>query len=443
MLFTKKEITKIMVPLIIEQALAVTIGMVDSMMVASAGEAAVSGVSLVDTVNILLIYVFSALAGGGAVVISQYLGAKDYDKANSSSKQLVWTVFFASFFIMLISLIFRIQILGLIFGSIEPAVMKNAQIYFLFTAMSYPFLGVYNAGAAVFRAMGNSRISMIASTIMNLINVVGNAILIFGFHMGAAGAAIATLFSRIVGAILIMALVQQKKNLIYVDNVFRYKPDFDIIKRILRIGVPNSLENGMFHFGKLLTQSLIATFGTVQIAANAVGNTLASLQYIPGTAIGFTIVTVVGRCVGAGRKEEAKKYAARLVGVNYAILLGLSAVLCIFAKPLIGFYNLSPESTKIAYQLLLFHSVAVCSIWPVAFTLTNAFRAASDIKYPMILSAISMWVFRVGLSYVFSIYFGMGVFSVWFAMFCDWIFRTGVFAVRYVRGTWLTKYVAS
>ncbi len=442
MLFTKKEITSIMVPLIIEQALAVTIGMVDSIMVSSAGEAAVSGVSLVDTVNILLIYVFSALAGGGAVVISQYLGAKDYNKANSSSKQLVWTVFFASFFIMLVSLIFRNQILGLIFGSIEPAVMKNAQIYFLFTAMSYPFLGIYNAGAAMFRAMGNSRISMIASAIMNLINVVGNAILIFGFRMGAAGAAIATLFSRIAGAILIMALVQQKKNLIYVDNVFRYKPDFDIIKRILRIGVPNSLENGMFHFGKLLTQSLIATFGTVQIAANAVGNTLASLQYIPGTAIGFTIVTVVGRCVGAGRKEEAKKYTARLVGVNYAILLGLSAVLCVFAKPLTGFYNLSPESSEIAYHLLLLHSVAVCTIWPVAFTLTNAFRAASDIKYPMILSAISMWVFRVGLSYVFSIYFDMGVFSVWLAMICDWIFRASIFAVRYIRGTWLTKYVA-
>ncbi len=278
---------------------------------------------------------------------------------------------------------------------------------------------------------------------MNLINVVGNAILIFIFHMGAAGAAIATLFSRIVGAVLMVHLVQKKDNLIYVENIIKFKPDFSIIKKICGIGIPNGLENGMFQFGKVLTQSLISTFGTIQIAANAVGNTLTSLQYIPGHAIGLTLVTVVGRCVGAGRKEEAKQYTIKLIGLNYLVLWGLSIVLCLLGKPLIGLYNLSPESSSIAYTILLTHSAFVCAIWPFAFTLANSFRAASDVKYPMILSVISMWVFRVGLSYVFGAYMHMGIYGVWYAMFCDWLFRGSIYVIRYFKGTWLTKYVPS
>lgn len=442
MLFTKKEIVKIMVPVLIEQLFAVTVGIADSLMVSSAGEAAISGVSLVDTINVFLVCLFSALGAGGTIVISQHLGAKDYTSANLASKQLVWSTFFVAFLIMLVSILFNKQILSLVFGSIEPDIMKNAQVYFLFTAMSYPFMGIYNAGISVFRAMGNTKIAMIDSVVMNIVNILGNAILIFGFHMGAAGAAIATLLSRIVGAVFIMILVGQKKNLIYIDKVFNFKPDFRIIKNILRIGVPNGLENGMFQFGKILTQSLVATFGTAQIAANAIGNTLTNIQYIPGQAVGLTIVVVVSRCVGAGKGQEAKQYTKKLIGVNYAILWGISAVLCMFAKQIIGFYNLSPEASKIAYQLLLINSAAICVIWPLSFTLPNAFRAASDVKYPMILSATSMWVFRVGLSYVFGAYLHMGVFGVAFAMICDWIFRTIFFVVRYLRGTWLTKYIS-
>ncbi len=439
-MFSGRELTKLIIPLLIEQILGITVGIADSMMVASAGEAAVSGVSLVDSLSLLLMYVFSALAGGGAVVLSQFMGKGDMKKTRHAAKQLMWVVFLVSSAVSIFSLALRNSLLHLIFGSIDADVMKNAQIYFLFIAMCFPFLGLYHGGAAIYRSMGNTKVSMYASVIMNLINVVGNAVLIFVFHLGAAGAAISTLFSRVIGAILMMILIHNKDNPIYVEKLYRFKPDFSVIKRICGIGIPNGLESGMFQFGKVLTQSLIATFGTVQIAANAVGNSLSSFQYVPGSAIGLAMVTVVGRCIGAGEKEQAKKYTRLLLGITYACLIGISALMCIFAKPIIGLYHLSPESSQIATYLILMHSLTASLIWPISFTIPHAFRAASDVRYTMIISVASMWIFRVGLSYVFGAFMGYGIYGVWIAMFCDWVFRTILFGVRFLRGTWLTKY---
>jgi len=269
MIFTKKDIFKILIPLVIEQFLTVSIGMIDSMMVSSAGEAAISGVSLVDTLNLLLVYIFSALSSGGAVVISQFLGKKDNEKTQLASKLLVWVVFVVSCVLTFISVFFRRKMLSFVFGSVDADVMSSAVIYFLYTALSYPFLALYGAASAIFRSMGNTRISLIVSLLKNVINVVGNAVLIFGFDMGAAGAAIATLFSRVVGALVMMVCLHGKHNLIQIDNIFRFKVDFSIIRRICAIGIPNGLENGMFQLGKVLTQSLVATFATVQIAANS------------------------------------------------------------------------------------------------------------------------------------------------------------------------------
>lgn len=442
MLFTNRELTKIIVPLIIEQFLAVTIGMLDTVMVARAGEAAVSGVSLVDSVNLLMVYTFSALASGGAVTISQLIGAGKKDKTNNAAKQLVWVVFLVSATVMTAVLVLRKQLLSFIFGSVTKEVMSNAKIYFLFTAVSYPFLGLYNAGASIFRAMGNSKISMKVSLIMNLTNLVGNALLIFKFNMGAAGAAIATLFSRVLGAAVMIYLVHNKNLPVYIEKIFSYKPDFHIIKRICAIGIPNGMENGMFQFGKVITQSLISSFGTVQIAANAAANGFAPIQYAPGGAIGMAMVVVVGRCVGAGKTDQAKMYAKKLLKIAYIMMASISLVMAIFSKQLVGFYGLSPESTAIARNLLLIHSFAIALVHPLSFCLTNAFRAASDVRYTMTLSITSMWIFRVGLSYVFGKYMGMGVMGVWCAMFCDWIFRAVCFGTRFVRGKWLTKYKA-
>lgn len=443
MLFSKKDLTRLIIPLLIEQILAVTIGMADTMMVASVGEAAVSGVSLVDTINVLLINIFSALATGGAVIASQYLGRNDEAKACDAAKQLVYAVTAVSAFIMIVALLWRTPILHTVFGSIEADVMENAKIYFLFSVVSYPFLAIYNAGAALYRAMGNSKVSMLTSLLMNGLNIVGNAILIFIFQMGVAGAAIATLISRIIGAILMLVLICNQEKPIHITSLLRFRLDFSLIKNILRIGVPNGLENGMFQFGKILTQSLIASFGTIAIAANAVGNNLASMQCLPGTAIGLAMITVVGRCIGAGDKAQAKMYAKKLMFLTHAFILFVVLLTLLLAKPLIGLYGLSGETSQIAYQLILYHSICCVLIWPSSFTLPNCFRAASDVRYPMIISIISMWTFRIGLSYVLGGWLNLGVLGVWIAMTSDWLFRAVFFVIRFFRGKWTTKYHAS
>ena len=440
MLFSNKSLYKIIIPLFIEQILAVTIGMLDSVMVSSVGEAAVSGVSLVDTVNLLLSYIFSALATGGAVVSSQFLGRKEYENARSSAKQLLYSVVFTAFVIMTLVLVSGKPMLSLLFGNVQADVMSHARIYFFITAMSYPFLALYNGGAALFRSMGNSKISMSVSLIMNLINVSGNAVLIFGFHLGAAGAAAATLFSRVIGSIIMTALLHDRKNVIYIEKLFSYRPDFKIIKSILGIGIPSGMENGMFQFGKILTQSLISTMGTAVIAANAVAGTLSSFLYSIGGAVGLTLVTVIGRCVGAGEFEQAKLYAKKLMKIEYVGLAIMNIFLVLFGGLIISMYNLSAYSADVAYKLLMWHAVFNCTIWAVSFTLPNSFRAASDVKFPMVISILSMWIFRVGLSYLLVLYFNLGIMGVWFAMFADWIFRGSIFATRFVSGKWLTKY---
>ncbi|MBQ4630027.1 MAG: MATE family efflux transporter [Clostridia bacterium] len=440
MLFTKKDIFKILIPLLIEQFLTVSIGMIDSMMVSSAGEAAISGVSLVDSLNLLLVYIFSALSGGGAVVISQFIGKKDVLKTEHASKLLVWVVFVVSLVITIVAVCFRRGLLSLVFGSVESHVMSNALVYFLYTALSYPFLALYGAVSAIFRSMGNTRISLVVSLIKNLINVAGNAILIFEFNMGAAGAAIATLFSRVIGAAIMMVCLHGKRNMIHIDNIFKVKFDFSIVKRICAIGIPNGLENGMFQFGKVLTQSLVATFATVYIAANSAANSITSIQYVIGAAVSLTMVTVVGRCIGAGDRDGAKNYAKMLIKIEYCLIFVLTGSMMIFVKPIVSLYNLSPESSQFAITMILIHSVGNCTVWPVAFTLPASFRASSDVRYPMIISIFSMWTFRVGMSYMLCKGFGVGIMGIWYAMMADWIFRAVVYVVRFKRGTWMMKY---
>ncbi|MBE6610083.1 MAG: MATE family efflux transporter [Ruminococcaceae bacterium] len=450
-LFSRKSLIKIIFPLIIQQLLAVTIGMADSMMVASAGEEAVSGVSLVTTLDILLICAFSALATGGAIVISQFIGKKDFDLARSSAKQLIYATTGVAVIIAASVLVFRVPLLNVLFGDVEDAVMSNAQSYFFFIALSFPFLGLFDAGAAIFRAMGNSMISMTSSILMNVINLIGNAILIYVFHLGAAGAAIATLISRIIGAVIITVLVHNKKNAVYVERIFHYRPNFKIIKSILRVGVPNGIENSMFQFGKLLTQSLISSMGTAAIAANAVAHTIATFQYMPGGAIGLATITIVGRCVGAQEKEQAKKYARLLLGITYACLWFIVILTFLLYRPVINIYNLSAEASAMAHDLIIYHAICAAVIWPIAFTLPNSFRAASDVKFTLIISAFSMWAFRVGTCYILALEsinlfgitvpgFGLGVLGVWVAMTLDWLFRAILFAFRYLTGKWLTKY---
>lgn len=435
-MFSKRDLKKLIIPLMIEQILAVTVGMADTVMVANNGEAAVSGISLVDTINILLINVFSALATGGAVVTSQYLGRNDERNARIAGKQLIYTVAILSVVIMVICLSLRNHLLNLAFGHIDADVMTNAQTYLFLSALSYPFIAVYNAGAALFRSMGNSKVSMFASLLMNIVNISGNAVLIYGFDMGVAGAGIASLASRLLACVFIIILLHRSTLPVHVEKLWRFDLKPRMIQNILRIGVPNGLENGMFQIGKILVQGLIATFGTAAIAANAVATTVANVAVLPGTAIGLAMITVVGQCVGAGDYDQATCYTVKLTKLAYLCMGILNAVILCASPALVAFFNLSDTAAKDALLILIYHSICAAFLWTASFTLPNGLRAAGDVKYTMIMSIISMWVFRIAFSYLLASWMGMGVFGVWIAMTIDWLFRLIVFIGRFVRGKW-------
>ena len=430
-----------LLPLFIEQALTIAVGMIDTIMVAQAGDAAVSGVSLVDSVNALILYFVSALTTGGAVVLSYAIGAKDENTIQASKKQLMWLATIVGVALMLVAIVFRNGLLDLIFGSVTPEIMENAKAYFLFTALSYPFLAYRNAISANYRAFGNTKISLYVAMLTNLVNVAGNAYLIFVLHMGAAGAAIATLFSRIVGAAVMLIASNHKQSPVRVEKLLQYKPDWHLIRRMLDIGIPSGFENSMFQFGKVITQSLVSTLGPVAIAANAAANSLTTLMYVPGAAVGQAMTTVVGQCMGANEKKQASRYARLLVGVTYAVLAVFSMLTGVFSNSLVGFFNLTPESTQVAVNLLIFHNICVAIVHPTAFTLANSFRAAGDVRFTMIFSIISMFALRVGCSFLFAKTLGFGIYGVWLAMATDWMARAIVFGIRYLRGTWLTKKV--
>ena len=365
-IFTREDLKKLIIPLIIEQMLALSIGLFDTLMVSSCGEASVSGVSLVDSISVLLIQILSALATGGAVVCSQYLGKKMPEKAKLSAGQLMFIMLTSSGTVMILVLFLHRFLLRTIFGQIEADVMDAAQIYFLISAISYPFLGVYNAGAALFRSIGNSKISMYTSLVMNVINIGGNAILIYGAGIGVMGAALATLIARMVSALVMVVLLSKKDNPLCIATPGCMRPQKDVIGKILKIGIPSGIENGMFQIGKLLVSSLTATFGTAAIAANAVANSIAGFANIPGIAIGLAMI---GRCIGAGEKEQAKWYSRKLLGLAYGGMCLTDITLLILVRPMVGCFSLSGEAFAITVQLLQTFSICAMLIWPLSFAL--------------------------------------------------------------------------
>lgn len=414
----------------VEQILAVLVGMVDVVMVAAVGEAAVSGVSLVDSISILIIQILAALATGGAVISAQYLGKKQAGNACRAAGQLIGVTTALSLVVTIAALLGNRHLLSAIFGRVEPAVMNDAVIYFRITALSYPFLAIYNSCAALFRSMGNSRVSMMTSLVMNTINVVGNAICVFGLHMGVAGVAYPTLLGRMTAAVLILYLIQNPGNVVRINSIRELRPNLHMIKNILSIGIPNGLESGMFQFGKIALQSLVSSLGTAAIASYAVASNLVTLLYLPGNAIGLGLITIVGQCVGAGERGEAKRYTKLLVTVNYGILLILCTVMVVFSQGLVGIYNLSPEASVISRQMITAHSFAMI-IWPLAFTIPHALRASLDAKFTMCVSVFSMWMFRIAFAYLFVRVLHLGVMGVWYGMFIDWAFRAVIFAIRF------------
>lgn len=440
--FSNRDLKRLIVPLIVEQILAVTVGMVDTMMVSSVGEAATSGVSLVDMINTLLINLFAAISTGGAVVSSQFLGQKNKERACEAANQLLVVTALISAAVMVFAIMFRQGILSLLYGSIEADVMKNALIYLVISAISYPFLAVYNSCAALFRSMGNSRISMQASIIMNVMNVVGDAIFIFVFHMGVAGAAIASLISRIT-ACVILAYRLRNKNLEIHIRTSHFGWNGILVKKILHIGIPSGIENSVFQLGRVLVVGMIALFGTTQIAANAVANNLDSLGVLPGQAMSLAMITVIGRCVGAGDFDQAEYYAGKMMKLTY-LINGLCCTCVLLTMPLtLKLYGLSDETLRLAAVLVMIHDGCAIALWPSSFTLTNVLRAANDVKFPMVASILSMVILRLGGGYILAVVMGYGAVGIWIAMVMDWIVRVTCFVGRYRSGKWKTFYRAS
>ena len=441
-LFSRQALTALLLPLIAEQALSVTIGLADTLMVSSVGEAAVSGVSLVDSFNTLMIQIMSALATGGAVVTSQYIGHREPKNAKAAAAQILFVLSSFSLVVAAVVVVGRHAILRGIFGSIDADVMRYAETYFLLSALSYPFIGLYNAGAALFRAQGNSKISMLSSLVMNVVNIGGNAVLIFGFGMGVMGAALASLISRAVACFAVLSLLQKPACPLRVEGLQALKPDGGLIRRILRVGLPAGIENGMFQIGKLSVSSLTSTLGTAAIAANAVANTTTTFLNIPANAVGMAALTVVGQCLGAGEKEQAVYYSRRLLLTAYcgAWIMNISAFL--FAnKFAISLFHLSPEAQAMALEVMVWFNIVSLFFWPSSFTLPTLLRAAGDARFTMSVSIFSMWAFRVGFCYLMVLAFHGGLLSIWTGMFLDWVFRSLCFFVRFVRGRWMEQNV--
>ena len=433
--FTARDLRALIVPLIIEQLLAITVGLADSIMVAQVGEAAMSAVSLVDTVNVLLVNAFSALATGGAVIVGQYLGRREPDRAGHAGTQLM--LFMAEISLLITAVIYLGKgfVLGVVFGQVEADVAAYADLYYMIVESSIPFLAVYSAGAALFRVQGNSRISMWVSLLMNAINVVGNAVLIFGVKMGVAGVAIPTLVSRGVAAVVVTVLLSRPGFALRLEK-FSLRHDGRIFRHILRFGIPNGLESSMFQLGKILLLSTVSALGTASVAANAIGNTVCNFQIIPGSAIGLAMVTVVSRCVGAGSYEKARYYTKKLLKYTY-LFMSVTILASLALLPLIlKLYHVSAEAERVARIIVWMHGLVGIPLWPLAFTLPNALRAAGDTRFTLVASTVSMWTMRVGLGILMGSFWGMGVLGIWIAMLVDWVVRILFFLPRFRGHKW-------
>ena len=437
LLFPRRALWMLLIPLIIEQMLNSLMGMVDTLMVSRVGAEAISAVSLVDSINNLVLQVFAAMAAGAAIICSQYLGRKDEKGCNDAAKQIVLTVVVISSVIMIIGVGFRKPLLHLIFGSVEEAVMTNAQMYFLITALSYPFIALFQAGAAFYRACGNSKFTMKTALIANVANIVGNTLFIFILQMGAAGAAISTLISRALCAFVVFYALRKPGYAIQLKNYFSIRPDLNLIVKILAIGVPSGIENGMFQFGKLAIQSTVSSLGTAAIAAQAMTIIFENVNGMAAVGIGIGLMTVVGQSIGAGRQEEAKYYIVKLAGYAEVAMIISCILVYIAARPVTVLAGMSEESTALCMQMILAITIVKPILWVPSFTPPNGLRAAGDVRFSMITATLTMWLCRVALSIFLMRVVKTGPIGVWYGMFADWGVRGVIFTIRFVRGKWL------
>ncbi len=436
-MFTKKELRALLIPLVLEQILTGIMGAADTLMVSSVGEAAISGVSLVDSVNMLAVNFFSALAAGGTIVCAQYIGHRDETDAGHAARQVTALAAALSLAAAAVLIPLRRPLLGLIFGSVEREVMDAADVYMLVTVLSYPFLALYTASAALYRAIGDAKRPMLAAAAADILNIIGNAVLIFVFHMGVLGAALATLASRIFSAAALLICQARPGQTISLGRLAEWRPDGPMLRRILRIGLPSAVENGMFQFGKLAVQSTVSTLGTTAMAAQALAAMLDSFVGMPGTALGVGLLTVAGQCMGRGRSDEARRYMRLFTRLCTVVMVIIGAVLAPVTPLITRMTALTAEGAALVCHISWAMSVMRVLFWPTAFTLPNGLRAAGDVSFTMWTGAVSMWLFRVALCWALCRYTAVGLWGVWIGWSADWVVRTVCYAVRFHGDRWL------
>lgn len=425
------------VPLFFEQLLVMLVGIMDTFIVSYVGEAAVSGVSLVNSFNTIFIYLFTALASGGAVVISQYIGNKDQKNSVRSSSQLLMFSTLFSIVLTCIVLMFHQVILSALFGKVEIDVMNACITYIVISALSYPFIAIYNAGASLFRSMGKTKTTMYVSLASNIINVIGNCIGVFVLHAGVAGVAIPSLIARAFSAIVITNLCFRNDQTTYYTKKDLFAFDTDILKRVLSIAVPNGIENGIFQFVKVALSSVVALFGTYQIAANGVAQSIWSLAALMGVTLGPVYITVIGQCMGSGNQEQAKYYFKKLNKLAIVLSIVWNLIVLALTPLFMHFYQLSSETLQLIFYLVVIHNVFNAIVYPISGPLSNGLRAAGDVKFTMIVSIASTLLARFVFSIIFAIYLNMGVIGIAFAMCLDWTIRAVIFYCRYRSLKWL------
>lgn len=438
-MFTNRMIRNLLIPVVLEQLLNSIMGTADTMMVSNVGSAAISAVSLVDSINVLVIQAFSALAAGGAIVCAQYIGQRNKEKANESARQVLFIITAISVAVSLICLVFQKPLLRLIFGSVEAEVMRASEIYFFYTALSFPFIAAYDSAASIFRAQDNTRGPMTISMISNVMNIAGNAIMIWVFHMGVAGAALSTLISRIFCAVVVLIQLRKEREgqEIVVRDYFKIRPNWSMIKRILGIGIPSGVENSMFQLGKLAIQSTVSTLGTAAIAAQAMTNILENLNGIAAIGVGVGLMTIVGQCLGAGRKDEAVYYIKKLCVIAEIVVLTSCLIVFALTKPVTLLGGMEKESADMCFHMVMWITIMKPLVWTMAFVPGYGLRAAGDVKFSMITSCCTMWACRFCLCVFLIRVMGFGPMGVWIGMFADWTVRSIIFTWRFHSRKWL------
>ena len=436
-MFSNQDLKNMIVPLFFEQLLVMLVGIMDTFIVSYVGEAAVSGVSLVNSFNTIFIYLFTALASGGAVVISQYIGNKDQKNSVRSSSQLLMFSTMFSIVLSCIVLVFHKPILSALFGRVDTNVMNACITYIVLSALSYPFIAIYNAGASLFRSMGKTKTTMYVSLASNVINVIGNCIGVFVLHAGVAGVAIPSLIARAFSAVVITNLCFKNDQTTYYTTKDIFAFDTDILKRVLGIAIPNGIENGIFQFVKVALSSVVALFGTYQIAANGVAQSIWSLAALVGATLGPVYITVIGQCMGNGDKEQAKYYFKKLNKLAIVLSITWNAIVLALTPLLMHFYQLSSETVQLIFYLVVIHNVFNAIVYPISGPLSNGLRAAGDVKFTMIVSIASTLLGRFVFSIIIAIYLNMGVIGIAFAMCLDWTIRAIIFYCRYRSLKWL------